>query len=565
MGGQDAFARSSLALKIKRPAGTIHEASGSPWRVPRRSAPLAGGKGLDRLKPMRWLAALAFTLALAVPAMDVTGPQGTFSLRDRPRGGQMGFCAEDLAAALKGSLGKDPVSHYPVLTLRGKRTLISTASALASVDGKIVRLQESPAVIEGCLWLPAEFLTSVLPQILGGPVAVRGAEAKAPLAEGKVPPKGEAKPEPKAAQAQKGASVSVGAEVAADSVRLTLAGKDAVLADVAQGSNEIVVTLAEGGLTGTVQDVGAGIVDGIAFNQGGRTLKVALGPGFKRLESLKLRDPDRLVLVFKGEGQRVNPPPPDDVQAAPGTADAGTAPGGPPRKTAAFDTVVLDPGHGGGDTGATTAGGLQEKDLTLVLAQKTAALLEKAGLRVILTRSTDTQVPLVQRTAIANYNRADLFLSIHLNSSPAPSARGTETYFLSRNATDLWSTQLAAKENTEGTASGATADSGLNLVLWELAQTSYIVESSVLAEAIQQEFNTLLGTTDRGVRQAPFVVLEGAQMPAVLVEVAFLSNPDESKRLTDPAFQDQVAQGLTQSILAFKARYDKPEAPPPAS
>ena len=99
-------------------------------------------------------------------------------------------------------------------------------------------------------------------------------------------------------------------------------------------------------------------------------------------------------------------------------------------------------------------------------------------------------------------------------------------------------------------------------MLWELAQTSYIVESAALAEAIQQEFNALLGTADRGVKQAPFVVLEGAQMPAVLVEVAFLSNPDEGKRLTDPEFQDQVAAALAKSILAFKARNEKPQTPP---
>ena len=120
---------------------------------------------------------------------------------------------------------------------------------------------------------------------------------------------------------------------------------------------------------------------------------------------------------------------------------------------------------------------------------------------MVLTRSTDVQVPLIQRTAIANYNRADLFLSIHLNASPAPSARGTETYYLSRDATDLWATQLAAKENAAGQDAAAAPDGGLNLVLWELAQTSVIVESAALAEAVQQEFNTLLGTG--GPRRAP--------------------------------------------------------------
>jgi N-acetylmuramoyl-L-alanine amidase len=296
---------------------------------------------------------------------------------------------------------------------------------------------------------------------------------------------------------------------------------------------------------------------------------VILGPGFKRMESAKLRSPDRLVLLFKGEGQRLVPQSFEPLATpseavAPLGLDAQPPTGEPPKATEAFDTVVLDPGHGGPDTGAASSEGLLEKDLTLSLAKKAAALLEKEGIRVILTRSSDLQVPLIQRTAIANYNRADLLLSVHFNASPVPSARGTETYYMSRQATDLWSTQLAAKENAEGLEAAPPAAGGLDLVLWEMAQTSALVESAAFAETVQQEFNALLGTNDRGVRQAPFAVLEGAQMPAVLVEVAFLSNPAEAKRLADPSFHDQVASTLVQSILHFKARHERPATSSPA-
>ena len=510
----------------------------------------------------RWTVALALSVAFAAQAMDVSGPKGAFVLKDKPRGGQPGFCAEDLAAALKGTLGRDEVSHYPVLSLNGRRILLSTTSALASVDGKIVRLQQAPSAADGCLWLPAEFLTAVLPQVLGGPVSVKGLEAKAAPAETKPESKPETKAETKAAAPDKGDSVAVESVVTSDSVRLTFLGRAALLGEVAQGNKDVTVTFPEATLAGNPGGLGKGIVDDILFEKGGHRAKIQLGPGFKRFESVKLRNPDRLVLLFIGEGQRVVSPAPEPPPAPEPTAAVLPMTGEPPKKSSAFDTVVLDPGHGGPDTGATTVGGLQEKNLTLALAQKTAALLEKEGINAILTRNTDAQVPLMQRTALANFNRANLFLSIHLNSSPASSARGTETYYLSRNATDQWSSQLAAKENTADEASGATGDGGLNLVLWELAQTSYIVESAALAEAIQQEFNALLGTADRGVRQAPFVVLEGAQMPAVLVEVAFLSNPDEGKRLADPAFQDQVAAALVKSILAFKARNEKPQTPP---
>ncbi|OYW02483.1 MAG: hypothetical protein B7X11_03655 [Acidobacteria bacterium 37-65-4] len=359
------------------------------------------------------------------------------------------------------------------------------------------------------------------------------------------------------------------AVVASDSVRITLQGRGTTRAEVSQVVREVDVTLPDSVFSGVVSDVGKGIVGAVLVESGGRKLRVSLGPGFRRFESAKLRNPDRLVLLFKGEGQRLAPA--ETAPAAP-SPEAGAAPvlplppvsTQPPQRTAAFDMVVLDPGHGGSDTGATSAEGLQEKNLTLALAWKTAVLLEKEGIKVVLTRSTDQQVPLSQRTAIANYNRADLLISIHLNASPVPSARGTETYYMSREATDLWSTQLAAKENAAGPEAGVSPVAGLDMVLWEMAQTSVLVESAALAETIQQEFNALLGTNDRGVRQAPFAVLEGAQMPAVLVEVAFLSNPAEAKRLADPFFQDQVASSLVNSILNFKARYDRPQAPQPA-
>jgi N-acetylmuramoyl-L-alanine amidase len=455
---------------------------------------------------------VALSSTLVAHALDVKGPRGSFTLKDQSYHGQVGFCAADLASSLKGSLSRDEVSKYPVLTIEGHRILVSTASALASVDGKIVKLQVAPSQRDDCLWLPAEFLASVLPRVLGGPVVVTGARAAEIPAGVKV--------EPKVGEAEKGEPASIHASVAADNVRITLQGRTVSRAEVTQSAKEVFVTLPEANFPGSAPVVGKGIVDSVAVEPGGRRLRVILGPGFKRMEFAKLRNPDRLVLLFKGEGQRLatvdTEPSTSPAEAAePLTTAAQPLTSEPPKVTAAFDTVILDPGHGGPDTGAASASGLLEKNLTLSLAQKTAALLEKEGIRAILTRSTDQQVPLIQRTAIANYNRADLLLSIHLNASPVPSAGGTETYYMSRQATDLWSTQLAAKENAAGLDEVPPAGGGLNLVLWEMAQTSALVESAALAETIQEEFNALLGTSDRGVRQAPFAVLEGAQMPAV--------------------------------------------------
>lgn len=510
----------------------------------------------------RFLLTSLVCLALLVPigAVEVTTPTGSFTLKEKSFGDATWFCAEELASAIHAGFGQDSVSNYPALTLRGHRVLISTASVVVSVDGRIYKLQHVPVVKEGCLCLPTEFLTQVLPQLLGGSVTLSaGGEPGLPKPPGPTP----AQPKTPSVAAS---AVSFDVAVSADSVRLTLTGAAAPSAEVKQADRVLQIVLPAGTFSGASKEVGQGIVERVEVEKGGQRILVRLGPGFKQAEALKLKNPDRLVVLLKGEGQMVSSPPPElpanpEKPTTPETSPLSEA-SAPPKKTAAFDLVVLDAGHGGSDTGAIAASGLQEKDLTLAIAQKLAAELEKQGLKAVLTRTTDTNVPLTQRTALANFNQADLFISIHLNSSPSKSVKGAETYYLSQQATDLWASQLAQRENLE-TGEEVTPKGELNLVLWELAQVSHIRESAGLAETIQQEFNGLLGTKDRGVRQAPFIVLEGAQMPAVLVEVAFLSNVLEARRLADTSFQDQATAALARAILDFKARYENPNAAPP--
>ena len=220
-------------------------------------------------------------------------------------------------------------------------------------------------------------------------------------------------------------------------------------------------------------------------------------------------------------------------------------------------TVVLDPGHGGEEIGAAGKTDATEKDLTLQIAKKLQALLEKEPrTRVLLTRTDDSTVPLDSRTSLANHNHADLFLSIHLNSAQQRDARGAETYFLASQAKDDETRTIAAIENNAlgvDRASLGTAPVDLELVLWDLAQTQYIAESGRLAGEIQRELNEALGVKNRGVKEAPFRVLMGATMPAVLVEVGFLSNPAEEKLLKSDERQDTIAQALRRAVLAFRS------------
>jgi N-acetylmuramoyl-L-alanine amidase len=272
--------------------------------------------------------------------------------------------------------------------------------------------------------------------------------------------------------------------------------------------------------------------------EGERSVTFSPGKSYRGVQSFELRNPYRIVLDLEGNRE----------------AKAVEVPVAPVRS---LPVIVLDPGHGGVETGAVGPGGLQEKDVTLDLARRVKSLLDRQGFTVVLTRDDDRILPLDDRTAIANQNRAELFLSIHLNASKRKTAVGAETYFLSSDATDDEARTLAAMENKAYRASDAppaagSTDRGLELILWDLAQNTYLAESSKLAEAVQRELNALTGVKDRGVRQAPFRVLMGATMPAILVETGFISNAEEEARLKDDAYKDKIAQGIAQAVAAFR-------------
>lgn len=224
-----------------------------------------------------------------------------------------------------------------------------------------------------------------------------------------------------------------------------------------------------------------------------------------------------------------------------------------------FRTIVIDPGHGGLETGAKGKFGALEKDITLAISLKLKDIIEKnLVFRVFLTRDKDTDVTLENRSALANNHKAELFISVHANGSVRKNARGSETYFLSLNSTDEESRRLAYMENTSGLLEGQIErenQDDVKLILWDLAQSAYLKQSSLLAENIQAGLNELLGTRDRGVKQAPFKVLTGVACPAVLVEIAFISNPGEEKELGSEEFQNNVARAIYLSLVQYFRSY----------
>lgn len=314
-----------------------------------------------------------------------------------------------------------------------------------------------------------------------------------------------------------------------------------------EGHGELLVTLAGlgGPVSRTVRTVRDGLIASLELIEarGAPALRVAFerAPGARKVH--RLSDPSRLVLDFyRAASASSNARPADTVAVG-------------------LRTIVIDPGHGGQDPGAVGPGGLQEKELTLDVARRLATFVqEDLGVKVVLTRSRDQFVALRERTALANRAKADLFVSVHVNAAPGMTASGAETYFLSSEATDNAARAAAAFENKvialEGGPGGGSRGL-LRSILWDLAQSDFQQESSRLAEVLQNGLDRALRLPSRGVKQAPFYVLGGAAMPAVLVEIGFITNPQEEQRLRDDGYRERIARALAAGIASYKRNYDR--------
>lgn len=253
-----------------------------------------------------------------------------------------------------------------------------------------------------------------------------------------------------------------------------------------------------------------------------------------------------------GHGLAIVLPSPEPIPAGEAPPDvAGTSPAAPQRRL----RVVLDPGHGGDDPGASST--VEEKRVTLAIARELAGLLRAGlGAEVTLTRDVDASISLRERTRRANAAHGDLFVSIHANASPRPATHGIETYYLD-NTDDQATLRLASIENAAG-AGGRGDGTDLDYILSSLVQGGKQEPSTQLARAVQHGIVERLRAdwpriVDLGVKRGPFYVLVGVYMPCVLVEASFLTHPEEARRLADPAYRRAIAEGIYRGIAAFAA------------
>jgi N-acetylmuramoyl-L-alanine amidase len=399
------------------------------------------------------------------------------------------------------------------------------------VAGQPLRL-ESSARIGASGWLiPVEFLSRGLSRLAPGVTAVAlGSDVKPPAAS------------------------TVKAAIPFEELRyrsypsftrVVIETGAALVYAVVSGREEIRVRLPRLTLAGArTQEVADGLVKAIRLEPigGDAVLRVSLESPASDVKVSSLQDPFRLVL---------------DIYRPRDSADSeqGQSAMEPLR------LIVLDAGHGGHDPGATGPSGVMEKEVVLDVTKRVARLVEEdLGIKVALTRSSDVFVPLRERTNFANKRRADLFVSIHANAHPRAVSEGVEVYFLSSEASDKDARQVAAVENgviqLESPAARQKGDV-LKSILWDLAQSEFQQESSFMAETVLDSMTMSLRLVPRGVKQAGFYVLGGAAMPAILVEIGFLTNRKEERKLATAEYREAVARAISTGLTEYKRRHDQ--------
>jgi len=444
------------------------------------------------------------------------------------------FGLSPLVDLIGGELTSDESGESISLRIADKDVVIGPGNAIITVGDAIFSLSQPPTQGEGGLQVPVDFLTRTYGDILGYVFEWRPETARLTIA--------------RRGERELAVSLDVVHLQGMTTVVLQFPEEPRYQINRSQPGAIVVEMISDRLTPPAPKEIQDPLVQAVAIDP--QRVRIQLAPGVQAA-SYVLENPFRLVF---------------DVHQT-SSVDVPTGPAARTEQAPGIRTIVIDPGHGGSETGAIGPSGVPEKELTLQLSRELAAKLGRLGVRVLLTRNDDVVLPHDTRTAIANQNKADLFVSIHLNSSLGSGAYGTETYFLSPQATDSRAARAAVAENAGPAGAGTTgadpAAQDLELILWDLAQSHHMAESQRFANLIQGELNQTLQLRDRGVKQAPFRVLIGATMPAVLVELGFVSNPDEEKKLQDPAYRDQLVEALTRAIARYKSQVE--HTPEPAA
>ena len=486
----------------------------------------------DRVSSVLCAAAIAVGLLAVVssqtapaPALSLLTREGRRALPLTMSGDQELVALDDLATtfqlSVQESLGAITVSY------KGRTIILTPDQTLASVAGRLISLPSPPAR-SGRRWLvPVEFISRALAPVYDVPLDFRKASHLLVMGDLRVP------------------RVTVRFDPLGTSGRLTIDVTPRATATVSQESETLTVRF-----------------DADALDAPTPLLPVQTAPSL--VQGIRLVEPTTLVVQLgpRFTGYKANSEPVDttmrlqiDLSSVTETAPAAPAPAVPELPPALttpsshLRTITIDPGHGGTDEGVHGVNGAKEKDVALAVARRAKAAIEaRLGVRTLLTRDDDRNVPIDERTAIANNNKADLFLSIHANASRRPSTAGASMFVA---AFEPNAAQAAATVGGRVPTFGGGSRE-IDLVFWDFAQTQHVAQSTAFASLLEQQLHDRVPIAAQSVDRAPLRVLESANMPAVLLELGYLTNPDQAKLLATDAFQNAVVQALVESIVRFR-------------
>lgn len=418
------------------------------------------------------------------------------------------------------AMREDARTRGVVVSVRSQRVVLTAGQATVSAAGRLVSLS-APVIREDGTWLvPIDFLR-VLDPLLRRRIDIRRASRLIVLDDAPVP------------------QVTLRFDRTATGGRLTVGVEPGTTSRVTREGSQITMrfqaaALDVASLPGLPPEFLAGV------RADGPSLLVDLGPGVTNVREDTTRDSSRISLELIGEPTTLPPTGRPDAAPPSPTFD----------RTSTIRTVVIDPGHGGPDVGRRGTSGVEEKQITLAVAQRLKTLLEsRLGVRVLLTRDGDTAVPIDRRAALANNNKADLFISLHANGSPMSDLRGWQIQSL--DPADYGSVDLPGQSSADATAALSVPVVGggtrlITTVPWTLAQIPFADRSNVLAQALAARFaGAGLVSQPTPLLQGPLRVLVGANMPAVLIELGLLSNADDAALLSSAAFQNTVTEIIT--------------------
>jgi len=454
-------------------------------------------------------------------------------------GDQEFVALDDLASMFQLTVREDALGALSV-TSKGKTLLLTPDQPLASIAGRVVSLP-APPVRQGRRWLvPVDFIGRALSLVSDTRIALRRPSHLVIVGDLRVP-RVQVRYDTSGATTGR---LTIDATPRADSTVSQFGDQLAVRFDAdaidVSYSNSATAPLAAAAAQGLLQAVR--VADAV-------TLTFTVGPRFGGVRlttqpsDTSMRQTIDITNASAPQTTEASPQAPTPAPPPPDLTAIGATPVG-------VRTIAIDPGHGGDDEGAKGAQGTKEKELTLAIAHRLKTAIEaRLGVRVLLTRDDDRSVMVDDRTAVANNGKADLFISLHANASWRPTLAGA-TVFTARFTTQDDEAAHAIASELLPAVNGAPR--GIDFIPWDLAQIQHVARSEALARTIAEHLQGKVPLTTNPVDSAPMRVLEPANMPAVLIELGYLTNAEQEKLLTGSDFQNTFVQALVDAVMRFR-------------